>query len=45
MMASYVVSELEAITDVDGHLWEARWIRLFFLQTAIGFENHVIWQS
>jgi hypothetical protein len=24
MMASYTVSELEAIADVDGHLWEAR---------------------
>jgi hypothetical protein len=27
MMASYAVSELEAIADVDGHLWEARRIR------------------
>ena len=27
MMASYTVSELEAIADVDGHLWEARRIR------------------
>lgn len=39
-MASYVISELRAITDVDGHLWEARQVR-----KAVTIKRADVWKG